>query len=245
MVQTPSLSPLISWANNGLSFSVYNPTEFSKSVLPMFFKHNNFQSFVRQVSSFRDILQARADLLSSAAQHVRIPQVRPVDFPATSAPRSNLVYTRRVNDMIGTVLAGSDGVIAWEFQHAAFQRDRPELLARIKRKSSKAAVTTPAPPTPPALHPLTRKSIHASSSTATRTSSTSVKDKSAPNDEAYLRESSSSSSRPAGVVVPEASYFERPAPIARASGTFHRAKAERGESTRTSEVREDANLTPS
>ena len=51
MVQTPSLSKLIAWAPNGLSFSVYNPTEFSKSVLPMFFKHNNFQSFVRQVSS--------------------------------------------------------------------------------------------------------------------------------------------------------------------------------------------------
>ena len=51
MVQTKSLASLICWNSSGQSFTVFNPTEFAKQVLPQFFKHNNFQSFVRQVSN--------------------------------------------------------------------------------------------------------------------------------------------------------------------------------------------------
>lgn len=51
MVEDPSIQHLISWAPSGDVFSVSNPTEFSKSVLPQYFKHNNWQSFVRQLNS--------------------------------------------------------------------------------------------------------------------------------------------------------------------------------------------------
>ncbi|KAM0755905.1 hypothetical protein T439DRAFT_15289 [Meredithblackwellia eburnea MCA 4105] len=50
MVQDPSLESYIAWEAEGKAFSVFNPTEFSKDILPQFFKHQNFQSFVRQVS---------------------------------------------------------------------------------------------------------------------------------------------------------------------------------------------------
>ena len=47
----------------------------------------------------------------------------------------------RVNDLFnnGPPLARSsvEGPIPWEFQHASFRRDRPDLLVKIKRKSSK------------------------------------------------------------------------------------------------------------
>ena len=45
MVEDQSIQHLISWAPSGDVFSVSNPTEFSKSVLPQYFKHNNWQSF--------------------------------------------------------------------------------------------------------------------------------------------------------------------------------------------------------
>ncbi|KAF0480794.1 winged helix DNA-binding domain-containing protein [Gigaspora margarita] len=52
MVEDQSIQHLISWAPSGDVFSVSNPTEFSKTVLPQYFKHNNWQSFVRQLNMY-------------------------------------------------------------------------------------------------------------------------------------------------------------------------------------------------
>ncbi|CAO3595965.1 unnamed protein product [Absidia cylindrospora] len=43
---------LICWSSNGDFFSVYNSALFSKQVLPQYFKHNNWQSFVRQLNMY-------------------------------------------------------------------------------------------------------------------------------------------------------------------------------------------------
>jgi hypothetical protein len=43
---------VIEWGDNGKYFVVKNLTEFTDKVLPRFFKHNNFSSFVRQVFKF-------------------------------------------------------------------------------------------------------------------------------------------------------------------------------------------------
>ena len=39
----------VSWSNDGTVMIVKKPTEFAEKVLPLYFKHNNFASFVRQV----------------------------------------------------------------------------------------------------------------------------------------------------------------------------------------------------
>ena len=51
MLETPAYAEQIAWTKDGTAFCVYDPAELATNVLPMMFKHNNFQSLVRQVSS--------------------------------------------------------------------------------------------------------------------------------------------------------------------------------------------------
>jgi FtsZ-binding cell division protein ZapB len=52
MVDDSSTDDLIRWAPDGLSFFVLHHEEFAKRVLPRFFKHSNFSSFVRQLNMY-------------------------------------------------------------------------------------------------------------------------------------------------------------------------------------------------
>ncbi|KAF5748046.1 Heat shock factor protein 5 [Tripterygium wilfordii] len=52
MVDDESSNPVISWSQNDDSFVIWNMTEFSVQLLPKFFKHNNFSSFMRQLNIY-------------------------------------------------------------------------------------------------------------------------------------------------------------------------------------------------
>jgi len=52
MVNDPSTDNLIHWSEDGSTFIVQRHEEFAKEVLPRFFKHNNFSSFVRQLNMY-------------------------------------------------------------------------------------------------------------------------------------------------------------------------------------------------
>lgn len=45
-------STLIRWTDNGTAFIVLNEDEFARTVIPEFYKHNNFASFVRQLNMY-------------------------------------------------------------------------------------------------------------------------------------------------------------------------------------------------
>lgn len=52
MVNDPENHQYIRWSNDGESFLVAHREEFMKSILPKYFKHNNFASFVRQLNMY-------------------------------------------------------------------------------------------------------------------------------------------------------------------------------------------------
>ncbi|XP_008792312.2 heat stress transcription factor A-4b-like [Phoenix dactylifera] len=52
MVDDPSTNSIVSWSPGNTSFIVWNPPEFARDLLPKYFKHNNFSSFVRQLNTY-------------------------------------------------------------------------------------------------------------------------------------------------------------------------------------------------
>ncbi|KAJ6851173.1 heat shock factor protein 7 isoform X1 [Iris pallida] len=61
LVDDPSVDDVISWNSDGSAFVVWRPAEFARDLLPKYFKHNNFSSFVRQLNTygFRKIVPDR------------------------------------------------------------------------------------------------------------------------------------------------------------------------------------------
>jgi hypothetical protein len=114
MLEDESIQGLIAWLPTGDVFVVFNPTEFSKIVLPQYFKHNNWQSFVRQLNMY--------------------------GFHKVSDVR---LGGPSVNDMFSGVTSNAE-TQTWEFQHPSFKRGHPELIPNIRRKGPKSgAVGTP------------------------------------------------------------------------------------------------------
>ena len=52
LVEDPSTNDVISWNDAGTSFVVWKTADFARDLLPKYFKHNNFSSFVRQLNTY-------------------------------------------------------------------------------------------------------------------------------------------------------------------------------------------------
>jgi len=52
LIDDPATDDVISWGENGTTFVVWKTADFAKDLLPNYFKHNNFSSFVRQLNTY-------------------------------------------------------------------------------------------------------------------------------------------------------------------------------------------------
>eukprot|EP00743_Colponemidia_sp_Colp-15_P003043 GILK01003289.1.p1 GENE.GILK01003289.1~~GILK01003289.1.p1 ORF type:complete len:682 (-),score=124.37 GILK01003289.1:308-2302(-) len=98
ILEDPSYENVISWNQEGDAFIVKNPNDFSERVLPKFFKHNNFASFVRQLNMY-DFHKTRQENNANEFRHAlfrrgqrhllkdikrKTPDASPVPAPAQS-----------------------------------------------------------------------------------------------------------------------------------------------------------------
>ncbi|KAI7793761.1 putative heat shock factor protein 1-like, partial [Triplophysa rosa] len=70
LVEAPSTNDLICWSLDCCSFLVQDEQQFSKEVLPLYFKHSNMTSFVRQLNmyGFHKVVHVDAGLAKSDRQ---------------------------------------------------------------------------------------------------------------------------------------------------------------------------------
>lgn len=169
MVEDSEIQHLISWSGNGELFRVYNPTTFSRNVLPQYFKHNNWQSFVRQLNSksyggeitlycwnwIRDWLCA-ANMKEKEGEGEKERWTKGAKCKSNICWSDYRLYSNgclwilvygfnKVNDMIHSNLKNENQT--WEFRHPHFRQGCIDDLRNIKRKSVRSLrATAPLPP---------------------------------------------------------------------------------------------------
>jgi hypothetical protein len=68
ILETPEFKNIINWSEDGKYFSIINLHDFTENILPKFYKHNNFSSFVRQLNMY-DFHKKRSNQNEHIFQH--------------------------------------------------------------------------------------------------------------------------------------------------------------------------------
>ncbi|CAN6294971.1 unnamed protein product [Urochloa humidicola] len=91
LVDDPRTDHIVSWGEDGATFVVWRPPEFARDLLPNYFKHNNFSSFVRQLNTygFRKIVADRwefaNEFFKKGAKHL-LSEIHRRKSPSCSQP---------------------------------------------------------------------------------------------------------------------------------------------------------------
>ncbi|PKA62851.1 Heat stress transcription factor B-2b [Apostasia shenzhenica] len=123
LVDDPAIDDVISWNEDGSTFIVWRPPEFASDLLPRYFKHNNFSSFVRQLNTYvRSLSDGSSGLIASRLWVW------------------SLAYWMCLFEFQGFRKIVPD---RWEFANDSFRRGEKHLLCEIHRRKIWQAASGP------------------------------------------------------------------------------------------------------
>ncbi|OEL30608.1 Heat stress transcription factor A-5 [Dichanthelium oligosanthes] len=128
MVDDPLSDAVVSWsdASNG-SFVVWNPPEFAARMLPAYFKHSNFSSFIRQLNTY-----VRNNHPTSP-----FPPFSALEYRCAARVGDLVRYCGRGAGNLGVEVAQGFRKIdpeRWEFANEYFVKGQKHLLKNIHRR---------------------------------------------------------------------------------------------------------------
>jgi heat shock transcription factor, other eukaryote len=131
LVDDPATDHIVSWGDDRVStFVVWRPPEFARDILPNYFKHNNFSSFVRQLNTYVSFCISCC-------------------YRLTYCVRAVFIISRTVAPVLTLSLAmqGFRKVVPerWEFANEFFRKGEKQLLCEIHRRKTSSASPSPPP----------------------------------------------------------------------------------------------------